>query len=407
MRILYLHQYFTIPEGSGGTRSYEFARRLAANGHEIHILTSSAFLPNYRATSKVTRAEFDGICATIIQVPYNNSLSFSKRIRAFLEFAWFASREAIFSKADVVFATSTPLTIAIPGIIAQLRHQVPMVFEVRDLWPELPIAIGALNNPLARATARWLEWIAYHSATHIVALSPGIAEGVIRRGISADRVSVIPNSCDSDVFDVPSERGEPIRAKLKLKPSQPLIVYTGTFGLINGVDYLVEVADAMRNFLPPAHFLLVGDGAKKEEVKVKAEQAGVLGRNLSIWNPLPKTQLVDVLAAATVATSVFVPLKPMWNNSANKFFDALAAGKPIAINYAGWQADLLNETGAGIVLPPNSPKEAAYQLAEFARDNARLQAASDAARNLARTRFNRDMMASQFETVLRSVVKKE
>lgn len=406
MRILYLHQYFVPPSASGGTRSYEFARRLVANGHEVHLITSSAFLPHYEPVSKIASAEFDGILATIIHVPYSNSLSFSQRARAFFEFAWLATREAIASRVDVVFATSTPLTIAIPGITAKLWNRVPMVFEVRDLWPELPIAVGALKNPLAKAAARGLEWLAYHCAAHIVALSPGMAEGITQRGISPDRVSVIPNSCDWDVFDVPSKRGEHIRAKLKLKPSQPLIVYTGTFGLINGVDYLVKVAAVMRKIAPEVHFLLVGDGAKKDAVIAEAQQAGVLEQNLTIQPPLPKTQLVDIFAAATVATSLFVPLKPMWNNSANKFFDALAAGKPIAINYGGWQADLLNDTGAGIVLPPDDPIAAACELASFVQDKARLQAASVAARHLARTRFDRDMMARQLEAIFYSVVKK-
>ena len=112
----------------------------------------------------------------------------------------------------------------------------------------------------------------------------------------------------------------------------------------------------------------------------------------------------NVLAAATIATSVFVPLKPMWNNSANKFFDALAAGKPIAINYGGWQADLLRETGAGIPLPPEDIAQAAQLLAEFAQDSARLQGASTAAGALAYTRFARDKLASTLEQVLQDVV---
>ena len=209
------------------------------------------------------------------------------------------------------------------------------------------------------------------------------------------------------LFDVPPERGAKIRAALKLKSDQPLVVYTGTFGLINGVDYLVDIAKVMRKLDPAVHFLLVGDGAKKDAVITKAKEAGVLGQSVTIWAPLPKKELVDVLAAATVATSLFVPLEPMWNNSANKFFDALAAGKPIAINYGGWQAELLNETGAGIALSPDDPIEGARQLAAFVRDKARLQSASEASRQLARTRFDRDMLASQLEAILCSVVQKK
>ncbi len=404
MRILYLHQYFCPPQSNGGTRSYEFARRLIANGHEVCMITSSAFLSHCDQASRVSRLNIAGIPTVVIHVPYSNAMSFGQRIRAFFQFAWYASREAVCQKADVVFATSTPLTIAIPGIVARLRHRIPMVFEVRDLWPELPIAVGALKNPLAKAAARWLEWLAYHSSVHIIALSPGMAEGVIRRGVSPDRVTVIPNSCDLDLFDVPSEQGQSIRDRLKLASEQPLVVYTGTFGLINGVEYLVDVAAAMRTLAPDAHFLLVGDGARRGIVTQKARSTGVLGNNLTIWDPVPKVKLPAVMAAATVATSVFLPLKPMWNNSANKFFDALAAGRPIAINYGGWQADLLRETGAGIVLPPDDPAEAAHQLASFVHDGARLRAAGEASRYLARTRFDRDTAARQLESILRSVV---
>lgn len=404
MKILYLHQYFCPPQSNGSTRSYEFARRLIANGHAVCMITSSAHLPHYVGTSKVSQLEIAGIPAVVIHVPYDNTMSFGRRIRAFIEFAWLASRQASKVKADVVFATSTPLTIAIPGIVARLRRRIPMVFEVRDLWPELPIAVGALKNPLAKIAAYWLEWIAYHSAKHIIALSPGMAEGVILRGIPANRVTVIPNSCDLDLFDVSSERGRLVRERLNLTPGQPLVVYTGTLGLINGLEYLVEAAVTMQDIAPQVHFLLIGDGARKEAIIASAEKAGVLGRNLTIWNSVPKTQMADVLAAATVATSLFVPLKSMWNNSANKFFDALAAGKPIAINYGGWQADLLRETGAGIVLPPDDPAEGARQLAAFVQDTARLRAASEVSRHLARTRFDRDTAARQLESVLRTAV---
>lgn len=407
MRILYLHQYFAPPTAAGSTRSYEFARRLIASGHEVHMITSAARLPQYTSNSKVSRQDIAGIPTTVIHVPYENPMPFNQRIQAFFEFAWLASREVVKHKADVVFATSTPLTIAIPGIAAKLWHRIPMVFEVRDLWPELPIAVGALKNPLAKAVAKWLEWLAYHSSVHVIALSPGMADGVLRCGIPSDRVTVIPNSCDLHLFDVPPERGAKIRAALKLKSDQPLVVYTGTFGLINGVDYLVDIAKVMRKLDPAVHFLLVGDGAKKDAVITKAKEAGVLGQSVTIWAPLPKKELVDVLAAATVATSLFVPLEPMWNNSANKFFDALAAGKPIAINYGGWQAELLNETGAGIALSPDDPIEGARQLAAFVRDKARLQSASEASRQLARTRFDRDMLASQLEAILCSVVQKK
>ncbi len=409
MKVLYLHQYFVPPTSAGGTRSYEFARRLIDNGHEVCMITSAAGLPlQYQdPTRRITEVEIAGIPTVVIQVPYSNAMSFGARLQAFLQFALWSTVAALRHPADVVFATSTPLTIALPGIAAKLWHRIPMVFEVRDLWPEMPIAIGALRNPLAQRLARLLEWTAYHAAAHVVALSPGMAEGVIRQGIASNKVTVIPNSCDVEMFDVPACRGHEIRAnRLHLDDDQPLIVYTGTFGQLNGVDYLVDVAAAMQRVAPEVRFLLVGEGAEAARVREHAAETGVLDQTLWIWAPLPKNEMPALLAAATVATSLFVPLRPMWNNSANKFFDALAAGKPVAINYGGWQADLLIKSGAGIVLPSDDPEQAAELLAALVRAPGRLRQSADAARQLAMTEFHRDMMAAKLDAVLHQVVQK-
>lgn len=217
-------------------------------------------------------------------------------------------------------------------------------------------------------------------------------------------VTVLPNSCDIELFDVPPHQGDWVRESLGLSSDQPLILYTGALGRVNGLSYVIEMAAQLRR--TNTHFLLVGTGIEQDQLRQKASNAGVLNRNLSFWEPVPKAKIPDVLAASTVATSFVISLEPLWDNSANKFFDALAAGKPIAINYGGWQADLLNETGAGIVLPPDDPIEGARQLAAFVQDEDRLKAASEAARHLARTRFDRDEMASQLEMILRSVVEK-
>ncbi len=403
MRILYLHQYFVPPDTSGGTRSYEFARRLIAAGHDVCMVTSSAMLPTqYQNQEHIYEAEIAGIPTVVIPVAYGNEMSFGERIRAFARFAILASIEATRRPADVIFATSTPLTIAVPGIVGRIWQRIPLVFEVRDLWPELPIAIGALQNPLARMGASMLEWLAYHASAEIIALSPGMADGIKRRGIADERVTIIPNSCDIELFDVPAERGQHIRACIPgLSADQPLIVYTGTFGKINNVGYLVDVAAALYHLAPDARILLVGAGAEHDHIVDRARARGVFERNLWVWKPISKTEMPDLLAAATIATSLFLPIRPMWNNSANKFFDALAAGKPIAINYGGWQADLLRETGAGIVLSAYDPTEAAHAIATFINDKERLRQASQAARNLARTQFDRDHMAATLEQVLR------
>lgn len=390
------------------TRAYEFARRLIEMGHEVTVVTSAGYLPEeYKALRHTTLVDIEGVPAIIIPVLYSNYMSFPRRIRAFVQFALLAAWVCMRQSADVVYASSAPLTIAIPAMAASKWQGIPMVFEVRDLWPELPIAVGALRNPIAKALARGLEWVAYHSAKHIVALSPGMAEGVIRRGIAPDRVTVVPNSSDVDLFDVPEITGEPIREQLGLAPKQPLIVYAGTFGLLNNVGFMVDIAVEMRAIAPDIRFLLIGSGAQFEQVTKKAQMLGVLDTNLYIWKPMPKKQIPMILSAATITTSLFLPMREMWNNSANKVFDSFAAQRPIAINHGGWLAELLERTGAGIRISDQDAQLAAQELAAFAHDDARLERAHLASRQLAYNEFNRDRLAALLESILRRTVEKK
>lgn len=406
MRILYLHQYFATPAVAAGTRSYEFCRRLIGSGHDVTMVTSDAFLPaEFKGRNGKWDTVIDGIKVIVIPQPYSNQMSFAKRIEAFLFFAFKASLLSIRGKVDVVFATSTPLTIAIPGIIQKYRKSAPLVFEVRDLWPEMPIAMGALRNPMARFLARSLEWIAYQSAQQIVALSPGMAEGVVRGGGKRAKVSVIPNACDLDLFQIAPDIGRSFRREvLGFDEGAPLLVYAGTFGHVNGVGYAIEVARHLQQRGAKTKIILVGAGVEKPLVMDLARKYGVLDRTVKILGPLPKLEIPALLSSATAIASLFIPVKEMWHNSANKFFDALAAGKPVVINYGGWQASLLEESGAGLMLDNENPSRAAEQLEEFLTNPRRLQVAAAASTRLAEGKFNRSELARQFENVLRRAV---
>jgi glycosyltransferase involved in cell wall biosynthesis len=402
MRITYLHQYFNTPEMSGGTRSYEMARRLVAKGHEVNMVTSWREDDGRKRWFETQEA---GIHVHWLPVPYSNRMGYGERIRAFFRFAWKAAHKAAALPADVVFATSTPLTIALPGAYAAWRQKVPMVFEVRDLWPELPIAVGALRNPVLQAAARFLERFAYARSSRIVALSPGMKDGVVQSGFPAEKVSVIPNSADLDLFDPEKADGKNFRRKHPEIGDAPLVVYAGAMGKINGVDYLPRIASASKECGLGLQFAVIGkNGQEEQKVRQTALKLNVLDDNFHIYPSVAKNKMPDILAAADVALSLVIDLKPLWANSANKFFDALASGTPVAINYRGWQADLLEETGAGIILPPDDPDKAAAMLAAFVADKKILQKAGQAARNLAEERFSRDKLAGQLERMLVSTL---
>lgn len=402
MRITYLHQYFTSPAEAGGTRSYEMARRLVTWGHQVNLVTSRRGSSNSQANWTLENCA--GIKVHTVAVPYSNAMSYPARIKAFVQFAWLAARRAATLPCDVVFATSTPLTIALPGVYAARRQHVPMVFEVRDLWPEVPIALGALKAPLLIWAAHWLEKFAYRNSAQIVALSPGMQAGIVQLGYPAGRVNVIPNGADLDLFDVPQAARQEFRCRFEWLGDRPLIVYTGALGKVNGVDYLAQVACVMRELAPEVRFLILGEGREKQHVCQAAQQLGVLNQNFLMLDSVPKRDIPVVLAACDIAASVVIDVPALWNNSANKFFDALAAGRPVAINHLGWQADLLREKTAGLVLDPRDYRLAAERLRDALHDPEWLQSAGQRARQLAVERFDRENLARQLELILSSVV---
>jgi len=392
---------------AGGTRSYEMARRMAAAGHAVEMITTARQRRRGDGRGWRTTVE-DGVRVHWLTVPYSNRMGFLRRLWAFAVFACRAARKAASLQADVVFATSTPLTIALPGVWASKRLSAPMVFEVRDLWPELPIAVGALRSPLLKRLARRLESWAYRHAAHIVALSPGMKEGVVRTGFPATRVTVIPNSCDVDLF-APAAGAPAAGAPAHAAPlfdwlgSSRFVLYAGSFGRINGAGYLVRLAAEARKLDPDLKFLMIGEGREFEQVVALAQESGVWRETLWARPSMPKRDLAAVLCRATAACSLFIDLPAMWANSANKFFDALAAGRPVVINYGGWQAELLERTGAGIVIPADRPAEAARRLCALLGDDARLRRASSAASELARGEFNRDALAARLIEVIEHV----
>lgn len=398
MKIIYFHQYFNTPEMSGGTRSYEMARRLVAAGHEVHMITSWV---KETDQSDWYMTNESGIHVHWFPNYYNNKMSYLDRIKAFFRFAFHAAKKGkSFKNVDVVFATSTPLTIALPAVSTAKKLNVPMVFEVRDLWPELPIAMGALNNPILQKVAHGLERWAYKNSKAIVALSPGMKEGIVKTGYSKQQVAVIPNSSDIELFDINSQKVSEFRNSLAWLQNRPLIVYTGTFGHINGVGYLVELAEKLKIINPEIRLLLVGDGIEFDQVTLLAQEKGVLNNNLFMMKQVPKKDIPVILNAASLCTALFIDKPEMRANSANKFFDALAAGKPIMINYGGWMVDLIEKNNCGLVTWNLDIQAAAQKVADFIDDSKHYEVSATNARRLANTQFHRDILAAQLNDVL-------
>ncbi len=396
MRIVYLAQYFTTPDMSGGGRHYEWVSRLVAAGHDVYVVTGD----NRTQDRRPVTVE-GGATVRWLPVGYDTSMSIPQRMVVFLKYAALAAWHARRARADVVFATSTPLTIAIPAVAAVLGRRTPMVFEVRDLWPDVPIAMGGLRNPLLKRAARALERTAYSHSTRVVALSPEMKSGVVRAGFPDDDVLLVPNASDLDLFRRPGADadGESFRNEHDWLGDRPLVLYAGTLGRVNEVSAMVEIAAEMRERDPEIRFLIVGKGSEWDRVADLARQRGVLDRTLFMMPGRPRDDMPGIFAAASITTSFVADIPVLAWNSANKVFDGFAAGRPVATNVGGSIGHLLTATGAGLVLS-RDPAAAADQLREFLRDPETVQRSRESATSLGSHAFARDVLFRELERAI-------
>jgi glycosyltransferase involved in cell wall biosynthesis len=372
MRILYLHQFFITRAGGGGTRSYEFARRFVERGHGVRMVTAGD------GTRTVDGIEVVGVRGAYSDYMRATALSDARRMLAFGRFALGATFAALRGpRPDVIYATSPPLTMALPALVAATRWRVPLVFEVRDLWPEAPIQMGALRNRPAQRLARAVERFVYSRSTRLIALSPGI-----RAALPQDKAELVPNSADLDLFE-PGEPGEPF-----------LVSYFGAMGEANDLTAAVDAA----RLLPEVRFVLRGDGKRREELERSAPPNVEFRRGT-------KADVVRLAAESAVCLTLFKNVPVLATNSPNKLFDTFAAGRPAIVNMNGWMRELVERNEAGLYVRAGDARDLADKLA-WLRDNPEdAQRMGRNARELAEREFSRDALASRALAVLEEVAR--
>jgi len=398
MRVLYLHQFFTTREGTGGTRSYEFARHLVHAGHEVTMLTAARGRPGRREVDGIAVHEVGGASPDYVTA---TGRGHATRIAGFARFtAGAAARGVRGTRADVVFATSPPLTIGLAGIAAARRWRVPFVFEVRDLWPEAPIQMGALRSQGAQHAARALERATYRAAAHVVALSPGMRDGVIAAGVRPDRVTLIPNASDLELFSPDVDPGD-LRARLGLQDAF-VASYFGTMGEANDLGQVVEAAAILRSRGEHSvAFVLQGDGKRRAGLKADIERRG-LG-NVHLLPAGDKHSAARLAAASDACMTIFKDVPILATNSPNKLFDTFAAGRAAIVNTDGWQRELVERNEAGVHVRGGDPADLAAQVLRLRNDPELTARMGANARHLAETEFDRRLLAERLRRLLESV----
>ena len=342
------------------------------------------------------RGDVDGIDVISLPLAYANRDSLFRRGWTFLRFALRSVRLALQLDYDLAFATSTPITAVIPGLAAKWFRGKPFVFEVRDLWPELPRALG-LRNPFVLGGMSLLEFLGYRSADACIGLSPGIVDGIRARADERLPVAMIPNGCDLELFH-PAKR---TRLTLPgIGPDDFVAGFTGAHGVANGLDALLSVAEELkRRGDTRVKLVFIGDGKEKERLAAHATELSLT--NCLFFSPVPKAELGAITASLDCGLMVLRDVPAFYRGtSPNKFFDYLAAGIPVVNNYPGWLAGLIAEHHCGIVVPPGNVAAFADALQSLAADVAGRRAMGAAARVLAEKEFARPLLAARFSAVL-------
>nr|WP_239565167.1 glycosyltransferase family 4 protein [Brevibacillus fulvus] len=388
-----------------GTRSFEFAKHFVRKGHDVTVLTGDAYLPPLAGErqGRFTRTgTIDGVRIIAVKHAYSNYMGYFRRVLAFLLFLFHSFWIALFlRRPDLVLATSTPLTVAIVALSLKWLKGVPFVFEVRDLWPEAPIQVGAIRSPWLIGGLRFLERLTYRQAVSVVGLSPGMVEGILQTGTPAQKVAMIPNCSDLDLFLAPADtRVELAQLRRRFGLSDQLVVlHGGAMGIANGLDYVVRAAILLQQWgEQDICFLFAGDGKMKPQLELMCQQHGLT--NLIFTGPVPRKEMPLYLSICNLTITSFLPLPIFATNSPNKFFDSLAAGKPVIVNSAGWTKEIVESERIGFYVNPTDPAELAALLQSLKSDKETLAAMGLRARRLAEERFERGKLADQMERVL-------
>lgn len=393
LRVLYLHEHFSRPEGSTATRSYLHACALAEAGHEVTLAcgryqgAATGLSGPFRRGAR--RGAMDGFEVVEFDIPCGNAQRLAARSLAFLRYAARATRLALRQRWDLVVASSTPLTVAIPALVARKARGTPFLFEIRDPWPELPraLAAGRLPWPVLPAMERLAD-AACRRAAAVVALTEGMAVTALSRGADPAGVHVLPQGADLALF---GPHVPPARPAVGA-PGDIIAVYAGAHGEANGLHQLLDAAAQLRG--AGVHLLLVGEGAAKPALVARAE-AEMLP--VSFLDPLPKPRLAALLAGADVGLVCLAPVAAFAELSApNKLSEGLAAGLPMVANVPGRTARLLEEGRCGIAVPPGDPSALAGALRRLSQDPWTRRAMSQAARWVAEERLDARRIARDF-----------
>ena len=408
MRILYLSQYFPPEAGATQTRAYEMASNFVRLGHQVTMLAEvpnhpSGIIPPEYKGKYFERADLDGIEVIRVWVKASPTKNFRNRMLFYLTFMINAAIAGLFMARghfDLVYATSPPLFVGGAALAISGLRRIPLVFEVRDLWPESAVALGEISNRRAIAWSTRLEEACYRKARAVVVVTQGIRQRLVERGIPPEKIFWIPNGANTDLFQFRPESRQKIRLELGLD-DKFVAIYAGIHGVAQGLECIVDAARIAQSS-SDIHFLMIGDGPKKAEIKTLANQYKL--KNLTLLPEQPREHIVDYLSAADIALIPLRNLDLFKGALPSKMFDAWACQRPILLSVDGEARNILEMCSGGIFIPPEDPNELLNSLIKLKDSPQALQDMGTAGRIFTEQHYSRKALAEQLSAVLKNLV---
>ncbi len=399
MHLVLIHQGFVTPAEGGGTRHYEFAQHLAAQGARVSVVASDAnYLSGQAAGATAEGGATDGGNLRICRVATVKTLhaSVPGRLAAFGHFMVQSFRAAWrMGPCDVVMGTSPPIFQACSAwLLAALRRR-PFLLEIRDLLSDSIVGIGAVKHRATIAFFRGLERFLYARADAILVNSPAYRDHLLALNVPAEKIELIPNGVDPRMFD-PATPGDAARARFELGAAF-VVAYTGAVGPANDLDTLLRAAARLRPH-PDVLLVVAGGGKDCQRLQQEARDQGL--DNLRFVGLLPKDQIKELLAAADACLAILKPLKIFTTNYPNKVFDYMAAGRPILLAIDGVIRKVVEEAGCGVFVTPGDDAALAQAILDLKAQPALRARMGRQGRDHVCRHFDRRDQARQFAGLL-------
>lgn len=405
--VLLIHQAFAALDEPGPTRHYEFARHLLREGHRFIIVAGHVnYISNQPMSDRkglVTEQDIGGIRVLRAYTFPSLQRSFAWRMIAFFCFM-FTSFWAALSAGpiDLMMGTTPPIFQAVSAWLMAVIRRRPFLLEVRDLWPEFAIDIGLLKNPILITVSRWLERFLYAQATHLLVNSPAYRDYLINKDVPAEKISLIPNGVDPDMFD-PTEKGERIRQNWGLD-GKFVVTYAGALGLANDIPTILRAAERLRD-QPGIHFLLVGAGMKRMDLELMAQQLRLC--NVTFAGLYPRSEMPEVLAASDACIAILKNIPMFRTTYPNKVFDYMAAGRPTILAIDGVIRQVVETAEGGVFVPPGDDAALAAAVEYLFQNRHHAREMGTAARAYVVKHFDRHQHAVQFTELVQRVASRE